>query len=160
MSTMLKQVYAEQKFNLSGLNGISEKQLELHLDLYRGYVKNTNRLNEQIADLIIKGKAGSPEFADLKRHLGFEYGGMRLHEYYFGNLGSGSNDLQKARTCLVRSTAALADTKTGRKILSRSAWRAAWVGPFFFRTRLQVVFRTTGSRFTKTAIRLASSRFW
>lgn len=95
MSTTVRQAYTEQRFNLSGLSGISEKQVELHLDLYRGYVKNTNRLNEQIADLIIKGKAGSPEFADLKRHLGFEYSGMRLHEYYFGNLTSESSDLHK-----------------------------------------------------------------
>ena len=100
MSTTVKQAYTEQEFNLSGLRGISDKQLELHLDLYSGYVKNTNRFNEQIADLIIKGKAGSPEFADLKRHLGFEYTGMRLHEYYFGNLASGSSDLHKGSKLL------------------------------------------------------------
>jgi Fe-Mn family superoxide dismutase len=95
MSRTLKQIYAEQEFNLSGLNGISDKQLDVHLDLYRGYVKNTNLLNEQIADLIIKGKAGSPEFTDLKRHLGFEYSGKRLHEYYFGNLASGISNPPK-----------------------------------------------------------------
>ncbi|NLE90399.1 MAG: superoxide dismutase, partial [Dehalococcoidales bacterium] len=30
----------------------------------------------------------TPEFAELKRRFGFEFNGMRLHELYFGNLGS------------------------------------------------------------------------
>jgi Fe-Mn family superoxide dismutase len=29
----------------------------------------------------------SPEFAELRRRLGWEFNGMRLHEYYFENLG-------------------------------------------------------------------------
>jgi Fe-Mn family superoxide dismutase len=28
-----------------------------------------------------------PEFAEMKRRLGWEWNGMRLHEYYFENLG-------------------------------------------------------------------------
>ena len=95
MSTILKQVYKQQKFNLSRLNAISDHQLEVHFDLYAGYVKNTNLLNERIADLIISGKTGSPQYTDIKRHLGFEHSGMRLHEYYFGNLTSESSDLEK-----------------------------------------------------------------
>jgi superoxide dismutase, Fe-Mn family len=42
-----------------------------------------------------EGKEGSPEFAELKRRLGWEFNGMRLHELYFGNLG-GDGDLSKA----------------------------------------------------------------
>lgn len=93
---MANQVYQEQKFNLSGLNGISDQQLEVHFGLYAGYVKNTNLLNEQIAELIKNGKAGTPEYAELKRRLGFEYNGMRLHELYFGNLKSGASELNKS----------------------------------------------------------------
>jgi Fe-Mn family superoxide dismutase len=33
------------------------------------------------------GKVGTPEYAELKRRLGWEFNGMRLHEYYFENLG-------------------------------------------------------------------------
>ena len=33
------------------------------------------------------GKNGSPEYAELKRRFGWEFDGMRLHEYYFENLG-------------------------------------------------------------------------
>src|SRR5215468_5191145 len=85
--------YEEKKFSLSGLNGISDKQLEIHFGLYGGYVKNTNLLNEQLAELTKGGKAGTPEYAELKRRLGFEYNGMRLHEYYFGNLTSSAHAL-------------------------------------------------------------------
>jgi Fe-Mn family superoxide dismutase len=28
-----------------------------------------------------------PEYSELKRRMGFEFNGMRLHEYYFDNLG-------------------------------------------------------------------------
>jgi Fe-Mn family superoxide dismutase len=57
--------------------------------LYEGYVKNTNLLNEQIAAKIEAGPAGSdPGFAELVRRLGWEYNGMRLHEYYFDNMTS------------------------------------------------------------------------
>jgi Fe-Mn family superoxide dismutase len=39
------------------------------------------------------GKVATPEYAELKRRLGFEFNGMRLHEYYFENLaGKGALD--------------------------------------------------------------------
>src|SRR5690606_7728532 len=37
-------------------------------------------------ELLEAGKAGTPEYAELRRRFGFEYDGMRLHEYYFDNL--------------------------------------------------------------------------
>src|SRR5205085_9086237 len=80
--------YKEQKFDLHGLDGISDKQLEEHFALYAGYVKQVNALNEELAKLRGEGKASgkNPEFAELTRRLGFEYDGMILHEYYFSNL--------------------------------------------------------------------------
>jgi superoxide dismutase, Fe-Mn family len=82
--------YAEKDFkHLKGLNGISDETLEIHLALYSGYVKNTNLLNEKVIELTEQGKSGTPEYAELKRRYGFEYNGMRLHEYYFGNLKAG-----------------------------------------------------------------------
>ncbi len=83
--------YTPKKWNLSGLQGISDKTLEVHFGLYEGYVKNTNLLNEQIAGKIGAGPAGSdPGFAEITRRLGFEYNGMVLHEYYFDNMTSGA----------------------------------------------------------------------
>lgn len=80
--------YRKQEFDLKGLAGISDAQVEEHLALYAGYVKQVNALNQELADMLGRGQASgkSPEFAELTRRLGFEYNGMILHEYYFGNL--------------------------------------------------------------------------
>ena len=70
-----------------GMQGFSEKLLNNHFTLYQGYVNNTNKLM-QILDAMLKDeKAGTPEYAELKRRMGFEFNGMRLHEFYFENLG-------------------------------------------------------------------------
>lgn len=88
--------YKPKQFNLSGLNGISDKTLEMHFKLYEGYVKETNKLTEKIAEFLKGGKVDQDEiplYSELKRRLGFEYNGMVLHEYYFGNMTrSGGGD--------------------------------------------------------------------
>ncbi len=88
MATLTQQSYTPKKFDLAGLQGISDNTLQVHFGLYEGYVKNTNLLNEQIHEIVAAGKAAGadPHFAELTRRLGFEYNGMRLHEYYFGNM--------------------------------------------------------------------------
>jgi Fe-Mn family superoxide dismutase len=78
--------YEAKTYNLQ-LDGISAEQLEQHYKLYQGYVTNTNTLNEKMAELIEAGKMGTSEYMELRRRFGFEYDGMRLHEYYFDNLG-------------------------------------------------------------------------
>jgi Fe-Mn family superoxide dismutase len=37
--------------------------------------------------MLKEGKTAVPEYSELKRRMGFEFNGMRLHEYYFENLG-------------------------------------------------------------------------
>jgi len=70
---------------LIGMAGFSETLLKNHFTLYQGYVNNTNKLLDILA---AKAKdATNPEFAELKRRFGWEFNGMRLHEYYFENLG-------------------------------------------------------------------------
>jgi Fe-Mn family superoxide dismutase len=88
MATLSLERYTPQTWNLSGLQGISDDTLAIHFKLYEGYVTNTNLLNERIAELTAAGNvAGTdPRFAELRRRLGFEFNGMRMHEYYFGNL--------------------------------------------------------------------------
>ena len=85
---MSQSLYKAKEFKLSGLKGISDRTLEMHLSLYEGYVKNANALTERLAEMTHKKKASAkdPAFAELTRRLGFEYGGMVLHEYYFDNL--------------------------------------------------------------------------
>ena len=79
--------------NLIGMDGFSETLLTNHFTLYQGYVANTNKLHEMLSS---KAKdATNPEYAELKRRFGFEFNGMRLHEYYFKNLG-GETPLDKS----------------------------------------------------------------
>ena len=44
---MAQPTYKPKAFGISGLHGISDQTLEMHLGLYQGYVKNTNLLTEQ-----------------------------------------------------------------------------------------------------------------
>lgn len=84
--------------NLLGMEGFSDNLLKNHFALYQGYVTNTNKLLDILSEMVKLGKAhGTLEFAELKRRLGFEFNGMRLHEYYFGNLGKKSTLDKKTR---------------------------------------------------------------
>jgi superoxide dismutase, Fe-Mn family len=73
---------------LIGLPGFSDTLLKNHFTLYQGYVTNTNKLIDLLDGMLKDGKAATPEYAELKRRLGWEFDGMRLHEYYFDNLGA------------------------------------------------------------------------
>lgn len=73
--------------NLIGMEGFSETLLKNHFTLYQGYVTNTNKLLETLDQMLKDDRAGTPEYAELKRRLGWEFNGMRLHELYFDNLG-------------------------------------------------------------------------
>jgi Fe-Mn family superoxide dismutase len=76
--------------NLDTLTDIPKAEFDEHLKLYKGYVTNVNILRTKIKELANEENAGTVEFSELARRLGFEYNGMRLHELYFENLtGSG-----------------------------------------------------------------------
>ena len=84
MAQHKRPAYTEQKFeHLKGLDDISDDQINEHLQLYAGYVKQVNALGEELAELRERGRASGTdhEFAELTRRLGFEYNGMILHEY-------------------------------------------------------------------------------
>jgi Fe-Mn family superoxide dismutase len=72
---------------LIGMAGFSETLLKNHFTLYQGYVTNTNKVLDTLSSMLKDGKTAVPEFAELKRRLGWEFNGMRLHEFYFENLG-------------------------------------------------------------------------
>jgi Fe-Mn family superoxide dismutase len=76
---------------LRGMEGFSDKALETHFALYEGYVNNTNK----VLELLEKAPKDSPQYAELKRRLGWEFDGMRLHEFYFGGLG-GDGEIKKS----------------------------------------------------------------
>ena len=83
--------YAPKDYTkLVGTEGFSETMLKNHFTLYQGYVTNTNKVLDTLDQMSKDGKTALPEFAELKRRLGWEFNGMRLHEYYFENLGNKS----------------------------------------------------------------------
>jgi superoxide dismutase, Fe-Mn family len=83
--------YEAKKFNVPTLDGISEKQITMHFGLYEGYVKHVNLLRSQIADLTAQD---SQKYAfaieSVRRRLGFEFNGMRMHEFYFPQFEGGA----------------------------------------------------------------------
>jgi Fe-Mn family superoxide dismutase len=78
---------AKNYAKLLGMQGFSDPLLKNHFTLYQGYVTNTNRLTDTLNQMVKDGKTGTPDYAELKRRFGWEFNGMRLHEYYFENLG-------------------------------------------------------------------------
>jgi len=78
-----------------GMKGFSDTLLKNHFTLYQGYVTNTNKVADGLAQMLKEGKTGTPEYAEIKRRFGWEFNGMRLHELYFENL-KGSGDIDKS----------------------------------------------------------------
>lgn len=83
--------YTARTFNLPLLTGLSEKQIEIHLGLYAGYVKHANLIMETISKLRESdATANAYLINELRRRFGFEFDGMRMHEYYFEQLEEGA----------------------------------------------------------------------
>lgn len=96
---MTKQ-FEEKKFIIKELKGISAKNIEEHLKLYAGYVKNANlilaKIDEYSEDsnpLVGAGDEHAYALSEINRRFGFEFDGMRNHEYYFSHLEGGSTPL-------------------------------------------------------------------
>jgi Fe-Mn family superoxide dismutase len=116
-------MYKAKQFNLSGLKGISDQTLEMHFKLYEGYVKETNNLQEKISQILKDGKVDQeemPAYSEFKRRLGFEYNGMVLHEYYFGNLEKGGAGKPDANSSFMKAAAS--------SFGSYDVWRADFAG--------------------------------
>lgn len=79
--------YTEQAFSLPTMNGLSQKQIEAHLKLYAGYVKNVNAVATKIDEYKKDSEANAIALSELTRRYAFEWNGMRLHEIYFAGLG-------------------------------------------------------------------------
>jgi len=79
--------YEPKKFDhLIGLPGFSNQLIMNHFNLYQGYVNNFNKLNDILVQIEKDDKFLTPEYSELNRRFGWEFNGMRLHEYYFENL--------------------------------------------------------------------------
>lgn len=83
-------------FDIGELVGISKTNIDEHLKLYAGYVKNANSILEKIPEY--KEYQKEDDFApyvvsELYRRFSFEYNGMRNHEYYFSSLEGGAKQI-------------------------------------------------------------------
>jgi superoxide dismutase, Fe-Mn family len=101
-------MYTAKTFSLPELTGLSPKQIEVHLALYQGYVKHTNLIMEKIEKLRGEDAVENAYLInELRRRLGFEFDGMRMHEYYFEQLEGGTADITSG------SFATLAENRYG-----------------------------------------------
>ncbi len=82
--------YTAKTFNLPALEGLSEKQIKVHLALYEGYVKHVN-LIMSMSHMYGKteDEGGKYSLAEFRRRFAFEFNGMRLHELYFEQFEGG-----------------------------------------------------------------------
>ena len=81
--------YEAKTFSIPELAGISKDTIEGHLGLYQGYVKHVNVIQETIAKLSNDPVNNAYAISELQRRLGFEFCGMRNHEYYFAQFEGG-----------------------------------------------------------------------
>lgn len=78
-------MYEAKTFDIPELTGISQKTIESHLGLYQGYVKHVNKIRSEL-----KNVQDEYAQAEMQRRLGFEFGGMKNHEYYFAQFEGGA----------------------------------------------------------------------
>lgn len=85
--------FTPKKFNIPKLKGISSKTTEEHLKLYEGYVKNSNLILSKIRELSKDSVTNAYELGELQRRFGFEYDGMKNHEFYFSSFEGGPKEI-------------------------------------------------------------------
>jgi len=85
--------FTPKTFSIPSLKGISAKNIEEHLKLYQGYVKNSNLIREKLGQYSKDMEANSYAINELLRRFSFEYNGMRNHEVYFSSFEGGPKPL-------------------------------------------------------------------
>ena len=124
------QKFEERKFNLVNLQGISAKNIEEHLKLYAGYVKNANGIMEKMAEL--STEKDPYIVGELFRRFSFEYNGMRNHEIYFASLSGGpkpladGSELRKELVNLFGSMETFISEFTGLALTRGVGWAVLW----------------------------------
>ncbi len=109
--------FAPKTFNIPALKGISAKNIEEHLKLYQGYVKNANLINEKLKQYSQDMEGNSYVMNELLRRFSFEYNGMRNHEVYFSSFEGGPKPLSS-------------DSELMKKMLKMAPSFDAWIAGF------------------------------
>lgn len=93
----ISMTYTPKSFALPELAGFSEKQINVHLALYEGYVKHVNLIMSMlVAYGSTEDEGGKYSLAEIRRRFSFEFDGMRMHEYYFEQLEGGTTAANSA----------------------------------------------------------------
>jgi len=87
------ETFTTKTFDIGELRGISKKNIEEHLKLYKGYVTNSNLIFNKLNELKSDPEKNTIMLTELQRRLGFEFDGMRNHEYFFAALSGGKKDI-------------------------------------------------------------------
>ena len=116
-ATQCKPCEAQSFPNLKGTEGISDQTWEQHQKLYQGYVNNVNTVAEKLGAFISASNVGSPEYAELKRRLGWEINGVVLHELYFENIKANGGAVD-------------ANSKLGKALVENFGSLANWEADF------------------------------
>jgi len=94
-----------KKFELKGLEGLSESQISQHRDiLYVGYVNKLNEIEDRLKTSD-RSKANQiySEYRGLKADETFALNGVILHELYFENMGGrGGNPAGQIAELIIR----------------------------------------------------------
>ncbi len=96
----MSSTYTAKEFSITGLDGLSDKQIAEHLKLYAGYVKNVNAIESELGRMMEDSAKNAIELSELKRRYAFEWNGMRLHELYFDALGGANMDAGALATAI------------------------------------------------------------
>jgi superoxide dismutase, Fe-Mn family len=89
--------YTPKTFTIPELDGISRDTIDEHIGLYNGYVKHANLIREKIAAYSTDPDNNTYAIGEMQRRYGFEFGGMRNHEYYFTQFEGGAKALPEGK---------------------------------------------------------------
>jgi Fe-Mn family superoxide dismutase len=82
-----------KEFNIKDLAGISKKNIEEHLKLYKGYVTNANYVLNKIKELNENKESNMYFLGELRRRFSFEFDGVRNHEIFFSLIENGYQEI-------------------------------------------------------------------
>lgn len=85
--------YEAKSFDIPELEGMSAEGIKQHIGLYEGYVKNFNAISAALPEYAKDSEKNAHALSELIRRRSFEFGGMRLHEYYFPQFEGGAQPL-------------------------------------------------------------------
>lgn len=90
-------MYTPKTFVIPELEGISKQTIDEHIGLYNGYVRHVNLIRDKIAAYSSDPDNNTYAIGEMQRRYGFEFGGMRNHEYYFSQFEGGAQALPEGK---------------------------------------------------------------